>query len=549
MKLSNLVLGAFASFSSFTSVHANADTEGTDADVSIIEIVGNHFYYKTNGSEFYIKGIAYQQDTANSTDDSSFVDPLSDYETCERDLPYLTELHTNVLRVYAVNTSLSHKACMDLFAENGIYIIADLSEPSLSINRDDPAWTLELYNRYTDVIDAFSNYTNVLGFFAGNEVSNEASNTAASAFVKAAVRDMKSYISDQGYRDFPVGYSTNDDSETRVKMANYFVCGDSDVKVDFYGINMYEWCGNSTFEESGYEARTEEFKNLSIPLFFSEYGCNSVQPREFTEVGTIYSDDMTDVWSGGIVYMYFEESNNYGLVTIKDDEVSTLADFHYLKTELGDISPTTATAASSEATTTSLSCPSQDSYWHANTALPPTPDKDVCDCLEASLSCVVSSDVSSDDYSDLYSTVCGYIDCSDITANGTTGEYGAYSYCNSDTKLSYLLNKYYLDQDSASTACDFDSSATLTGSGSATGTCSALLSEAIESASASDADDDSTSTDDSSSSTSGSSSSDSSTTSASGLAVNGPSPVSSSTLTTMWLVASVLFGGLGFAVY
>ena len=166
------------------------------------------------------------------------------------------------------------------------------------------------------------------------------SNTAASAFVKAAVRDTKAYISGKGYRKIPVGYSANDDSITRVAIAEYFACGDSSSAVDFYGINMYEWCGNSTYQTSGYEARTQEFSNYSVPIFFSEYGCNVPQPRIFTEVQAIYSSPMTDVWSGGIVYEWFQETNNYGLVTQISSSVSPLPDYTALSSQLQDISPT-----------------------------------------------------------------------------------------------------------------------------------------------------------------------------------------------------------------
>jgi hypothetical protein len=221
-----------------------------------------------------------------------------------------------VIRVYAVDPTQDHTACMNLLIENDIYVISDLSQPALSINRDSPAWTDELYARYTSVIDMFAPYNNVIGFFAGNEVSNNASNTDASAFVKAAVRDMKSYITSKKYRQMYVGYATNDDATIREDMADYFNCGDQSDAIDFWGYNIYSWCGNSSFTESGYNLRVQEFETYSVPSFFAEYGCNTVQPREFTEVGTIFGDQMTPVFSGGIVYMYFQEANDYGALSL-----------------------------------------------------------------------------------------------------------------------------------------------------------------------------------------------------------------------------------------
>ena len=117
--------------------------------------------------------------------------------------------------------------------------------------------------------------------------------------------------------------------ETRGYLADYFSCDGPENAADFYGINMYEWCGTTVnFETSGYADRTKEFENFTIPVFFSEYGCNVPQPRTFADVPSLYSSNMTDTWSGGIVYMYFEEANNYGLVTIQgDSSVSTLRAF------------------------------------------------------------------------------------------------------------------------------------------------------------------------------------------------------------------------------
>jgi hypothetical protein len=229
-----------------------------------------------------------------------------------RDIPYLVKLNTNTIRVYAVDPAKDHDDCMNALAAAGIYVVADLSQPRESINREDAQWTTTLLKRYTDVVDVMAKYDNTLGFFAGNEVSNAPNNTGASAFVKAAVRDTKAYIKAKNYRTIGVGYATNDDADIRVDMEQYFDCGDRSSAIDFWGYNIYSWCGKSSFEISGYDVRTKEFENYDVPVFFAEYGCNTPRPRLFTEVGSLYGSDMTGVWSGGIVYMYFEEENEYG---------------------------------------------------------------------------------------------------------------------------------------------------------------------------------------------------------------------------------------------
>jgi hypothetical protein len=264
-----------------------------------------------------MKGVAYQQGVNTNTTQSTestlqIVDPLADATACKRDIEYLKKVQTNTIRVYAIDPSTDHKACMNALADAGIYVIADLSEPKNSIIRDDPQWNTVIYERYTKVVDELMKYDNTLGFFAGNEVSNQPNNTIASAFVKAAVRDTKAYIKSKNYREIGVGYATNDDADIRSNLAAYFDCGDKESAIDFWGYNIYSWCGKSSFEESGFDVRTKEFENYNVPVFFAEYGCNTPRPRLFTEVGALYGKQMTGVWSGGIVYMYFEEDNMFG---------------------------------------------------------------------------------------------------------------------------------------------------------------------------------------------------------------------------------------------
>jgi hypothetical protein len=37
-------------------------------------------------------------------------------------------------------------------------------------------------------------------------------------------------------------------------------------------IDNYEWCGNSTFATSGWESIVDDFSNLPVAAYMSEYG-------------------------------------------------------------------------------------------------------------------------------------------------------------------------------------------------------------------------------------------------------------------------------------
>ncbi|KAL1956177.1 hypothetical protein VTO42DRAFT_7524 [Malbranchea cinnamomea] len=438
------------------------------AELDPIVTKGQKFFYKSNGTEFFMRGIAYQQEwtasDGSSPDDVRYKDPLADPEACKRDVPLLAELHTNTIRVYAINPEADHDECMKLLEEHGIYVVADLSEPATSINRDDPKWNDDLYERYTSVIDSMAHYTNVIGFFAGNEVTNNKTNTDASAYVKAAVRDMKKYIKRKGYREMGIGYATNDDAEIRDDLVDYFYCNSADESVDFWGYNIYSWCGDSSFTESGYDKVVRDFTDFSVPVFFAEYGCNEVQPRIFTEVREIYGDKMTPVLSGGIVYMYFQEENDYGLVEIKNGKAVKLEDFHNLKKQMEKINPKGTTFDEYEEKNVELrECPAVRDAWRSSKNLPPTPNKQLCSCMKKSLSCVAKDSLDLEDLGDLFGEVCGMDEkaCIGISSNSTSGEYGAYSMCNPYEQLSFAFNAYYQNQDRHEDACNFNGAAEL----------------------------------------------------------------------------------------
>lgn len=143
---------------------------------------------------------------------------------------------------------------------------------------------------------------------------------------------MKAYITHQIPRSIPVGYSNADHVEFRASLAEYLACGDIGW-VDFFAINSYQWCGDNTYSGSGYDVLVNDYQNYSLPIFFSEYGCNLVRPRIFQETTALYSEKMTGVFSGGLVYEFTQEPADYGIVEIAANEkdASLLDEFDNLQ--------------------------------------------------------------------------------------------------------------------------------------------------------------------------------------------------------------------------
>jgi hypothetical protein len=94
-----------------------------------------------------------------------------------------------------------------------------------------------------------------------------------------------------------------------------------------------------------------EFSSTSVPIFFSEYGCNLVTPRIFTEVQALYGPQMTTVMSGGLVYEYSQEVSNYGLVILNNDGSAQLrADYGNLQSQYKKLNFTLLESQNSTAT-------------------------------------------------------------------------------------------------------------------------------------------------------------------------------------------------------
>ena len=79
------------------------------------------------------------------------------------------------------------------------------------------------------------------------------------------------------------------------------------------------------------------------------------------------------------------------------------------------------------------------------------------------LNCAVDPSTDSSKYKKLFGYVCDQDPkaCVGIEHDASSGTYGAYSMCNAEQQLSWAINLYYLNQNKASTACDFGGAASV----------------------------------------------------------------------------------------
>ncbi|KAL4800257.1 Glucanosyltransferase-domain-containing protein [Aspergillus venezuelensis] len=310
---------------SASSVLAAPNKLAARDDVTPITVKGNAFF--KGDDRFYIRGVDYQPGGS-----SDLADPIADADGCKRDIEKFKSLGLNTIRVYSVDNSKDHDECMNALADAGIYLVLDVNTPKYSINRASPE--ISYNDKYLQFIfatvDKFVKYKNTLAFFSGNEVINDGPSSITAPYVKAVTRDLRNYMSARNYRQVPVGYSAADVDTNRREMAEYMNCGTDEERSDFFAFNDYSWCSPSSFQKSGWDAKVKNFTGYGLPLFLSEYGCNT-NTRDFGEVEALYSEKMTGVYSGGLVYEYSQEPSDYGLVKIKDNKVTDLDDFETLK--------------------------------------------------------------------------------------------------------------------------------------------------------------------------------------------------------------------------
>ncbi|POS72367.1 glycolipid anchored surface protein [Diaporthe helianthi] len=330
-----------------------------NSSIRPVTIEGRYFWQ--GASRFLVKGIVYQLHRRNGASTS---DPLADdgIEHLLRDLEAFKELGLNTLFVFQIDPTKSHDAAMKLLEDAGIYVLV------ICINRMAPSemYTEELLEHFFSAIDCMAAYPNTLGVLVGNEVINDHNSTAAASVIRAVTRDVKKYMtlaseaSEQ--RILPVGYSAVDVIMLNRSTFDYLTAGSREESIDFYCVRL--------------------FSDTDIPVFFSEYGANTVGPRLFHETRAMYSSEMTHVFSGGCVYEFYQSPSGYGIVELTENFHGTMSlhkstEFNTLKKRLlecVDEQPETLDLpAPDQAEALTRPLPMPYNFWRATGELPISP--------------------------------------------------------------------------------------------------------------------------------------------------------------------------------
>lgn len=181
---------------------------------------------------------------------------------------------------------------------------------------------------------------------------------------------MKQFQKKRGYRPIPLIYCEGKDGfNFSQQMSTYLACGNTRDTIDTYGINIYDWCNNSTYYSSGYDKLYGQFESLNIPVLFGETGCKPESgSRSFTGLSTILGPVFQNVFSGAVVYEWFNGPSGYGIVEYDDKHKSfptTHEDFNKLSTVLATANPTGTSRAAYTPTNSAPACPTADpdSNW------------------------------------------------------------------------------------------------------------------------------------------------------------------------------------------
>ncbi|XXG97299.1 hypothetical protein Hte_003595 [Hypoxylon texense] len=291
----------------------------------VIPVTVKGRYFWRGDKRFMVNGVVYQLGKTRSDGSRIHLDPLADeqLETLQRSVSLFKELRLNTLFILYIDETKCHDAAMDLLAEAGIYVLIDAQclcgqRRDLSCHKPSATYTPQLLASCFRAVDVMASYPNTLGLIVANEFISSLRVTSAAPFLRALTRDIKKYMTlatKQGQRVLPVGVSAADISHLLKTQLDYFSAGSDEEAIDFFAFNNFDCVGQWFMIKSGTTPLADMFSSAHIPVFFSQYSSAETRARPFFDTRSLYTnDEMLRVFSGGMVYEFFDGPGRFGLV-------------------------------------------------------------------------------------------------------------------------------------------------------------------------------------------------------------------------------------------
>jgi hypothetical protein len=190
---------------------------------------------------------------------------------------------------------------MEKLQAAGIYVLFGLTSTTPAEGTMG-SWGYIQQNNFTRLLDNLRHFENVLGFFFP---PSDRSNPQSLPFVRAAAREMKSYIKSKGYRSIPVGYIGTDDGSKAT--SEFLNCGDQGSAIDFYGIIPYPSCSDVSSAQTFLENLASQYSSYSRPTFLFKFVCPASDPKEhYRDMQYLYGNNVSRVFSGGVGAFFLE---------------------------------------------------------------------------------------------------------------------------------------------------------------------------------------------------------------------------------------------------
>jgi Glucanosyltransferase len=208
--------------------------------------------------------------------------------------------------------------CMEAFQQAGLYLVFECC--SKLRYRSAVKWDHVFFQTYKDLIDSASKFSNVLGFVT-TIWDCDPSWAARLPQTRGLVHEMKKHIRDMGYRKIPIGISGYNHRKSKSPL-EYLTCGDLSASPDWYMVGPSHSYSrdNESYACTDDTSLGNELINLyrgsPLPVLLRYFSCLETKPEDFREIEHIYSPQMMEVFSGGLLAKWqpdTKEALEYGM--------------------------------------------------------------------------------------------------------------------------------------------------------------------------------------------------------------------------------------------